>query len=155
MSLTVGDEEYGRLALRAANRFFLKSLKLVTRSFGGSEILRGVIFIAIIDANVRHIEPGSELAQTYAGAGSAIPDELRKPISIHALAHELSLPYETTRRHVNGLIDAGLCRRRETGVIVPTAALSIRPAGRMLSENMDNLRDLYADLKIGGVDLGL
>jgi hypothetical protein len=141
-----------RLALRASTAYFLRSVDVLARTAGG-DILRGVIFLAIIDANVRHIRPGDSLSQAYSEAEDVPPDDLRKPVSIHALALTLSLPYETTRRHVNRLMEDGLCIRRETGVVVPSAVLARESVTGALKKNFEHLRQLLKDLRDGGVDL--
>eukprot|EP01035_Chromulina_nebulosa_P028646 gene28646-biopygen18329 len=114
-----------RLALRASTAYFLHSVDLMARVVGG-DILRGVIFTAIVDANTRHIRPSAVEAQTYSEAGDQVPDTLRRPISVHALALELDIPYETTRRHVNALIADG----RRVGAIGPAQRIGTDPADR-------------------------
>lgn len=142
-----------RLALRASSAFFLRSVDTLARIAGAGDILRGVIFLAIVEANVRHIRPADSISQAYSESADIPPDELRKPVSIHALALELSLPYETTRRHVNKLMQDGMCLRRETGVVVPSEVLARETITAGLKKNFEHLRQLFQDLRAGGVEL--
>ena len=48
-----------------------------------------------------------------------------RPIAAHSLAMSVGRPFETVRRHVNALIDRGLCRRLAAGVAVVPASLAI------------------------------
>jgi len=150
---TEGEKDHGRLALRASTRFFLKSVELLTRAVGEADILRGVIFLAIIDANTRHLRPADPLAQTFSGTADRVPDEIRRPVSVHALALELALPYETTRRHVNALIQKGLCERIDAGILVRAEVLDRDAMVAAHRRNIDNLRALFRDLREGGVSL--
>ena len=145
------DKRRERLALRASTTYFLHSVDLMSRVVGG-DILRGVIFTAVIDANVRHFRPADVVSQTYSEASDQVPDELRKPISVHALALELDIPYETTRRHVNALISDGFCIRAEAGILVPATVIARDQLSTALRRNFENLRCLMADLRDGGVD---
>ena len=145
------DKRRERLALRASTTYFLHSVDLMSRVVGG-DILRGVIFTAVVDANVRHMRPGDVTAQTYSEAGDQVPDELRRPISVHALALELDIPYETTRRHINALIANGFCLRAETGIIVPASVIARDQMATALRRNYENLRRLMTDLREGGVE---
>lgn len=145
------DKRRERLALRASTTYLLHSVDLMARVVGG-DILRGVIFTAVADANVRHIRPGDAVGQSYSEASDQVPDELRRPISVHALALELDVPYETTRRHVNALIAAGLCERAETGIVVPSSVIARDQVSLALRRNFENLRRLVGDLREGGVE---
>jgi len=148
------EGDRGRLALRASTRFFLKSVELLTRAVSEGDVLRGIIFLAVVDANTRHLRPSDSVSQTYSSTSDSVPDELRRPISVHALALELALPYETTRRHINALIKQGLCIRAETGILVPGAVLARDAVTAAHRRNIENLRVLFRDLAEGGVDLG-
>lgn len=150
--LDVVTKKRDRLAMRASTTYILRSVDLMSRVVGG-DILNGVIFTAIIDANVRHLRPSDFVAQTYSDFSNAVPDEFRRPISVHALALELAVPYETTRRHVNRLINDGFAARADAGVIVPAEVLGRDAIASVLRKNFDNLRRLFADLRDGGVDL--
>lgn len=148
------EKRRDRLALRAATTFMLHSVDLMSRMVGG-DILRGVIFTAVVDANVRHIRPGDPAAQAYSEAGDQVPDEIRRPISVHALALELDIPYETTRRHVNALIADGLCTRTETGIVVPATVIARDQMAMAVRRNFENLRRLVGDLRDGGVEFAI
>lgn len=148
------EKRRDRLALRASTTYFLNCVDLMSRVVGG-DILRGVIFTAVVDANVRHLRPGDVVAQAYSEASDQVPDALRKPISVHALALELDIPYETTRRHVNALMEAGFCVRADGGVTVPGAVLARDQISTALRRNFENLRKLVGDLRDGGVDFAL
>ena len=145
------EKRHDRLALRAATTFMLHSVDLMSRMVGG-DILRGVIFTAVVNANVRHIRPGDAIGQSYSEAGDQVPDDLRRPISVHALALELDIPYETTRRHVNDLIAGGFCERTETGIVVPATVIARDQMAMALRRNFENLRRLVGDLREGGVE---
>lgn len=127
-------------------------MDMLSKTVGDGDMLRGVIFMAIIDANVRELTPDSALSQAYSEADDVVPDELRRPVSVHALALAMDFPYETTRRHVNRLIADGLCIRRERGVIIPGAVLSRGPMVASVRKNFEHLGDLFGELRAGGVE---
>lgn len=147
------EKDHGRLALRASTRFFLKSVELLTRAVSDGDILRGVIFLAIVDSNTRHLRPADPVARSFAGTSDRVPDEMRRPVSVHALALDLALPYETTRRHVNALIEQGFCERVEAGIVVRAEVLDREGMVATHRRNIDNLRALFRDLRDGGVAL--
>ncbi len=139
-----------RLAQRATIQLVMETFDLLSRVID-SDTVGGFIFLGIASANTRHLRPGSPEAQAYADTGTVVPDSMRRGISVHALSHQVNLPYETTRRHVQKLIQEGLCLRRTDGIIVPATALS-NP--RMLSAVDRNLANVYRfidELERGGV----
>lgn len=110
--------EQARRMQRLTNAFFLECVDalLVTPR----DLLTGVIVIALIDANIRGIDgPGGD-GDRFAALQDVVPDDQRRPVSAYAVSKRLGLPYETVRRHVKTLVDAGVCRRvGENGVIIP------------------------------------
>lgn len=149
---TDAERDHGRLALRASTRFFLRSVELLTRAVSDGDILRGVIFLAIVDANTRHLRPSDPVARSFSATRDSVPDEIRRPVSVHALALDLSLPYETTRRHVNALIEQGLCQRVEAGILVRAEVLDRDGMVATHRKNIENLHALFSDLRDGGVN---
>jgi hypothetical protein len=150
---TDAEKDRGRLALRASTRFFLRSIDLLTRAVGNGDILRSVIFLALVDANTRHLRPSDPVARAFSGTNDQVPDEIRRPVSVHALSLDLALPYETTRRHVNALIEQGLCDRVEAGILVRAEVLVRDGMVAAHRKNLENLNALFSDLRDGGVKL--
>lgn len=105
-----------RLAQRATIQLVMETFDLLSRVID-SDTVGGFIFLGNASANTRHLRPGSPDAQAYADTGTVVPDSMRRGISVHALSHEVNLPYETTRRHVQKLIQEGLCLRRADGIM--------------------------------------
>lgn len=96
----------------------------------GGEILEPLVFAAIVQANLAPLRNDPALQRQYVDGGDTVPDELRRPISINAVAVSLRLPYETVRRRVLRLSEQGLCVLTPAGVYIPRSAIaSERHAG--------------------------
>ncbi len=124
--------ESPRLVARILSQFFLRQWEIVSKMADG-DLHKALVFAAIVSANVQHISHTSEAGHQYGGLDNAPPDEHRRPVSTHALAHSLGLPYETTRRNVNKLMADGVCTR------VPGQGLMIPASYLMGQENVGNL----------------
>jgi hypothetical protein len=115
-----------RATLRVTSDFFLRITSLLSGLMDG-DLIKGLVWLGIVEANVRRLSADPELSRAYASSETPVPDELRDPVSVYALAQGLRLPYETTRRYVAKLMDAGQALRVERGVIVPTVAMEAPP----------------------------
>lgn len=143
------EADRSRVAIRLTVEHLLRSIQLLV-SHTNNDLLTSIIFAAIGQANVAHLMGPDD---DYAGLAVIPPDEVRRPVSVLAIAQSLRLPYETTRRHVEKMVRSGACRRVKGGVIVPAAILDT-PANRdLVRANMTNLRRLFRALKAAGVDL--
>ncbi len=138
-----------RAAARLTTRFVLDLCGVMAEVAGG-DLLRGLILTAIVDANVGHL--AAQESRDHGSMEGIPPDDLRRPISISALARLLKIPYETTRRHVARLLDEGICIRIEDrGVIVPAAMLAqIKP---VTAHHYESLRGLLLALNEAGFDV--
>lgn len=65
-------------------------------------------------------------------------DQRQPGISVNAMALSFNLPFETTRRHVGGLLADGWCQRIPSGIVVPEGVLA-EPATR---DCISDLHDL-------------
>ena len=139
----------GRLAARATVQFILDTAEILSRAVN-ADTVTGLIFLGIISANTRHLRPGTPEAQSYAQTETIVPDSLRKGISVHALSLQVNLPYETTRRHVQKLINDGLCKRCADGVIVPASALASPFMMQVVDRNLANVHRFIDALERGG-----
>jgi len=125
MQMDLDDPEgvaLGRAVARTSSEFLLRSLTLITESMGMG-MLPAIILLSIMQANVAHLDRSADEPR-YRGLGDLPPQELRRPVSVAAIADGLGLPYETARRHIEKLILAGWCVRMPHGVIVPSQNLT-------------------------------
>jgi hypothetical protein len=127
--------------MRLATHYILESLQIL-RGATGLELITSIIFLQILDANTDVIHEQAQREGRFLALDDVAPDALRQPVSVYSVSQALNLPYETTRRHIQLLIDEGLCRRiKGRGIIVTAAALS-SPA--MIAAVLRNSRNLNA-----------
>lgn len=141
-----------RLALRLSSEYILRSIDLMTQVVGG-DLVKGLIFLAIVQANIQHLINDDGLSQTYSESTDTVPDETRRPVSVHALSVSLGIPYETTRRYVNKLLTEGYCVRVRRGLLVPARVLQRDEMLAALKRNFANLQRLVTGLKRSGVEV--
>src|SRR5688572_33336373 len=110
-----------RVAARLANGFALDLAKL---GGFGRDILDALLLCAISQANVAQITRNPELQRAYATLDQPPPDELRRPVSISAVANSLRMPFETARRRIAALKALGVVQTTPRGVIVPAELLN-------------------------------
>lgn len=132
-----------RLAARIGTRWFLQSLA-IARSFGGGDILDGLILLAITDANTRYLN--TPQAGFYR-VEDIPPDDVRQPVSVYQIARDLGLSYETARRHVQQLIKAGKIERKADGIIVPARLFAERENLGLTGKSYRNLQALVDQMK--------
>ena len=107
-----------RMALRVASYYFLQTATLVTRAID-EDLLTALVFLGVTRANVRPLQDDPAQDAAFAGVEDVPPDELRRPVSVYAVAKALRLPYETVRRHVAKLREAGMVEAGPGGVWIP------------------------------------
>lgn len=112
----------------------------------GGDLLSPLLLAAVIEANVAPINQDPERQVRYAGLEAPPLDELRRPVSMHAIAESLSLPYETVRRRFRQLEAEGRCVIRPDGVVVPTSVLSTPLYRAQAQARYERLKQFYADL---------
>ena len=133
-----------RVAARLANAFALDLVKL---GGFGRDVIDGLLLVAISQANVVPLSREPELQRAFASLDQAPPDDLRRPVSINAIASSLRVPYETARRRITALINAGILQSTPKGVILPQAPLN-SAFYRMGAEGNYNLvKSLYFRLR--------
>lgn len=107
---------------RLIQTFALRALETLSARYDG--YLCGRIVAVVVTANARAIAGNPVLRARYADDMALPPDELRVPVSVRSLAQKMELPFETVRRRVAALEQAGTVERREGGVIVPGRVLA-------------------------------
>lgn len=137
----------------AVNASLILSLEFirVTRDCVGGDLLRALVFAAIIDANVGHLDDNPEASRRAAALDPSYPDELRRPIRSQRIAESLGLPRQTVRAKINQLIAMGIVQESEAGVIIPTAALLTDSFFLALQAYLEALARLVEALAAQGV----
>lgn len=132
-----------RVAARIANGF---ALDLVRLGGFGRDVIDGLLMAAIGAANVSPITRDPVLQLKYATLDQAPPDELRRPVSINAVAASLRLPFETTRRRIKKLEELGTVQSTPKGVIIGSGPAN-SPFYRMaFAAHYQMVRTLYGRL---------
>lgn len=133
-----------RVAARLANGFALDLVKL---GGFGRDVIDGLLLCAISQANVAQITRNPELQRRYALMDQPPPDELRRAVSMSAIANSLRIPFETARRRISALVDLGVLVTHPRGVVLPTAPMN-SPFYRMAAAaHFDLVRKLYFRLR--------
>ena len=127
---------------------FIRDIVQITR--GGDDLIDALIFTAALDANMTPVNRDADLQVIYGGAEVSAPDELRRPVSMNAVAQSLRLPFETVRRRFLGLARAGLCVLTPHGVVVPHGAVTSTAYIAQQRARHDRTRSFYQTLKAAG-----
>lgn len=133
-----------RLSMRAAVQFLLD---VIVFASAGRDFTDNVILLAIVQANLAQISADPALQRRYAAAETPPPDELRRPISINAVAASLRLPFETVRRRVVHLAERGECEITPRGLVVPEGQVIAPAHVAILDTNYRAVRSLYLRLR--------
>lgn len=122
--------------------YALRLIRIFTDLFDG-DMDRALVFIAAAQAGTEHLREHDDYVSML--NGEFFPDEMRRPISVSALARSLGIPVETTRRHVVKLASTGYAQRTESGGVIVTSEIlsreEIQQAGLRNLEAMERLVD--------------
>jgi hypothetical protein len=118
----------------------------VAQGLTGLKALDALIVMAVNQANIAPLTRDTDARYAYGGLSAPAPDESRRPVSIHAIAMSMQLPFETVRRRVHHLEEVGAVRQEARGVIVPTAYLSSPAYVQDVMVAHGRMRQLYFDL---------
>src|SRR5436190_5316119 len=133
-------------AMVVGRDLILDFLKIATRA---GDPLDTVLMMTVINANVAPVSARADLQVAY---GETLPpDSIRRPLPISGLARSLSLPFETVRRRISRLCEAGVCELTAAGVVVPTRVLDTPEFTQAGYDNLDILRSAYRRLLALGV----
>ena len=146
----VAHDAMARVIIRPSAEYCLRALRLLAGVY--CDIRKGIVAQAIVTANTAHLDTLMGEGWRYAGIDQPPPDEVRRPVSVSAIARSLGVPYETLRRHVWRLIEAGVCVRVEGGLIAPTTALETPAATRAMLANVRYVRNFVDILRALGFD---
>jgi len=136
-----------RFALRAANGFIIDGLMGYR---GDSDFTDALILATLVQCNAAPVSADPVLQRRYATFESPAPDDLRRPISINAIASSLGLPFETVRRRVKRMIAAGVVEMVPDGVRLVGANLHAPHHRAALDKTYATVRAFHQRLKANG-----
>ncbi len=127
---------------------YIRDIVRITR--GDRHFLDALIFTVALDANMTPVTRDRSLLAAYGGAEVSTPDELRRPVSINAVATSLRLPLETVRRRFLNMARDGLCVIGPQGVIIPRAAVTSAVYLAEQRARFDRTRGFYQAMQAEG-----
>jgi hypothetical protein len=149
------QDERVKIISRAAIRFLLNLLGDAAQMPEELKLdpIDYIIGIAVGSANVSHIDNDPSLSRQYAGLIE--PDSMRRGISRAAVSRATNLPLETVRRRINHLIEIGVLKEREDGIILSSTNPHRIGVRRDLMHRHAQLVDrMVRDIRARGVNLG-
>lgn len=148
-----GPESEARQALawRVAAPTAAFILKIEEASRNSRDLIDSLLVAAIQAANVSAISSDPGLQLRYAVLSQAPPDDLRRPVSVSAIAHSLRMPFETARRRVRGLAQIGALTVTPKGVLVSHQAMGHPSVLANVLIRHERLRDFYLETRGLGV----
>ncbi len=124
--------------------YALRLVRLFTDIFDG-DVALALVFVAAAQAGTQHLR--NTPAHFVPAEGEFFPDDLRRPISVSALARSLGLSVETTRRHVIRLVELGYAQRTASGgVLVTSEILKREEVSTAAVANLTSMRHLIRAL---------
>lgn len=133
--------------LRASLTYVRDTIE-ITR--GERDLLDAWILTAALDANMAPVTRDPTLMEAYGRASESTPDDLRRPVSVNAVAQSLRLPFETVRRRVLRLARDGHCVVGPHGIVVPNSAVTTDLYLAEMRGRQARARRFHHDLKTIG-----
>jgi hypothetical protein len=102
-------------------------LDLAGDGIPGLKPLESLLMMAVNQANIAPLTRDPAARARHGALETPAPDEIRRPVSVRAVATSMRMPYETARRNIRRLEALGACVASEAGVVVP-ASFMLTPA---------------------------
>jgi hypothetical protein len=137
-----------RAMVRISSDYLLRIVEALIQHIG--DLPRGLVWFGVLTANTEHL-PDREGGEEGTSPLDFVPDALRRPVRVAALAERPEMPQETVRRQAARLVADGFAVRTRQGLIVPAEVLARPNVLRLMAENHGHLRRMFAALAQLGV----
>jgi len=142
-----------RAVTRVLGEMVMNAIDLLGR-LHENDFLYAVIFTTIWTTNVHHITATTDNVK-YGALLELPPDEARRPVTVHAVASSLRIPYETVRRYANKMVKNGSAVRvGNKGLIVPRERLAVPSGIDATRDGYNQVERTVAALHRAGFDFG-
>lgn len=142
--------DHRRQVARLAAYHFLNTASLIARAIT-DDLVTALTFLAITRSNVRELATDPTSALAFAGLDTVPPDDLRRAVSVYAVARELGMPYETIRRHVRKLRNAGIVESGPDGLTAPSRVFASEGMIKAVEDNWLVARALISEAAAAGL----
>lgn len=136
-----------RLALRTSNAFIVEMLTVCR---AGGDLADALIAATLVQCNSAPIAGDVALQRRFGAFETPAPEDMRRPISINAIAASLGLPFETVRRRVKRMIASGMCEVVPDGILLRQASLTSEEHRGAYDHAYELVRGLYIRFKRAG-----
>ncbi|MFZ5719038.1 MAG: hypothetical protein ACOY5Y_06165 [Pseudomonadota bacterium] len=126
-------------------------IEAIGRRRRNHDLIDGVLFAAVLAANLTLVQRDPDLQRAYATIDQPAPEHLRRPVSVNGVAHSLGMPFETVRRRIRAMVEAGLLTATPRGVYVPGSVLLEPVTVATLLDRHARLHQFYRDVQSAGV----
>lgn len=133
------------------NRTFIGHLRL-HQAYTGLDPVDLVLAYGVVSAGIDHIDEAGDLPDRYESIDQPVPDEVRRAISVSALARSLSLPRETARRRSAELIDRGIVSTVPEGLRANASFLATRAFVAVQTRQVETCKALLTAMGYGERD---
>src|SRR6478672_10045364 len=129
---------------------------LAARKVAHDDLISAMLLGCVVGANLDHLDQRPEDTRRFGPLGSAT-DADRHPVNSKSLSDALGVPRETVRAKIGALVDTGVLRRVEHGVILPAATVSspaVRTTSAAYLQALDELVTGLALVDACGIERG-
>jgi hypothetical protein len=137
-----------RAVARLASDYVLRVIELMMEAL--DDLFGAVLIFEVFRGNVEHLSPEVRGREGLA-PGDFVPDRLRRPVRVSAVAERVGLPAETARRHVAQLVRRGIVSKVRGGLLLPSETLARPEIVGFMAENLTNLHRMFSGLSQLGV----
>lgn len=146
------DPRHIRLISRLSMDYVISIYSEVLRR-GAHDPLDALILSTVAVANVAYLGADPALSLKYGGIDQPEPVEIKRPISRNAVALSLGMSYETARRRIQKLIDAGSMIDTEEGLLGANETQNPEMVLAMAKQNITLLKRMVRLMREAGVEV--
>lgn len=127
---------------------FILDIRAISRR--DRDLIDSLLFATIIASNTAPLtqDPGLQLA--YADLTSPAPPQMRRPVSVNAVAQSMRIPFETARRRIRRMEKAGILEVTARGVTVPQSVLQRADFIEGIVQRHGRIGAFYRELRAAG-----
>lgn len=145
------DRQRLALAWRAAPASVAFVLRIREISRRENDLIDSLLFATVVSANLAPVSRDTHLQLAYAAIDEPAPPDLRRPVSMNAVAQSMRIPFETARRRILRMARRGVVEITPRGVVIPTSITSDPDFMRAVIERHEEVGRFHGTMRRLGV----